>query len=76
MTKLTASHIRKHAPDADDTAVADILATGASIAEFEQAAVWARGDSDIVGDESHALTGRIRRVYEILTEGNRWAEEP
>lgn len=74
MTDLTASHIRKHAPDADDTAVADILATGASVAEFEQAVVWARGDDDVIGDDTHALTGRVRRVYELLTAGNRWED--
>ena len=43
-----------------------IRASGASVAEIEQALAWAAGESDVLGDEDHRLAGPIGQVYAIL----------
>lgn len=47
-----------------------ILATGASVAEIEQAQAWAQGETDVMGDLRRPLRGAVAAVYDILsTEG-------
>ena len=49
-----------------------ILATGATVAEIEEAQAWAAGESDVMGgDLARPLCGRVAAVYEILS-----TEEP
>jgi hypothetical protein len=48
-----------------------ILATGASLAEIEQAEAWAAGETDVMGDLQRPLRGPVAAVYEILS-----TEEP
>jgi hypothetical protein len=44
-----------------------ILATGATVAEIEQAQAWAAGESDVMGGElARPLSGAVAAVYEIL----------
>jgi len=45
-----------------------ILATGATVAEIEEAQAWAAGESDVMGgDLARPLCGRVAAVYEILS---------
>jgi len=48
-----------------------ILATGATVAQIEQAQVWAAGESDVMGNLERPLSGVVAAVYEILS-----TEEP
>ena len=49
-----------------------ILATGATVAEIEEAQAWAAGESDVMGAElERPLSGAVAAVYEILS-----TEEP
>jgi hypothetical protein len=43
-----------------------ILATGATLAEIEEAEAWAAGESDVLGDLERRLSGSVAAVYEIL----------
>jgi hypothetical protein len=44
-----------------------ILATGATLAEIEEAEAWAAGESDVLGDLERPLSGTVAAVYEILS---------
>jgi hypothetical protein len=57
------NELRDRVEDAKITAIVD---TGASLAEVEQALVWASGDSDLDNDLAHPLEGAVARVYDIL----------
>lgn len=49
-----------------------ILATGATVAEIEEARTWAAGESDVLGgDLERSLSGPVAAVFEILS-----TEEP
>ena len=49
-----------------------ILATGATVAEIEEARAWAAGESDVMGgDLARPLNGTVAAVFEILS-----TEEP
>jgi hypothetical protein len=49
-----------------------ILATGATVAEIEEAQAWAAGESDVMGgDLARPLSGPVAAVFEILS-----TEEP
>jgi hypothetical protein len=49
-----------------------ILATGATVAEIEEAQAWAAGESDVMGgDLARPLSGIVAAVFEILS-----TEEP
>jgi hypothetical protein len=51
----------------DATVHTAILATGASLAEIEQAMIMAAGAGEALGEAPHPLEGRVAAVYEILT---------
>ena len=56
----------------EDAKAKAILATGATVAEIEEAQAWAAGESDVMGgDLARPLCGRVAAVYEILS-----TEEP
>lgn len=59
----------------DDSKVAAIAATGATLAEVEEALVWAEGESDVLGKTDHPLSGGAACVYEILTAEEAYPEE-
>jgi hypothetical protein len=65
-------HILGQMPDAR---IAAILSTGATIAQLEEAAAWAAGENDVMGDMRRPITGPVAAVYEILTADEAFAEE-
>ncbi|MFP3943484.1 MAG: hypothetical protein ACLFWF_06310 [Alphaproteobacteria bacterium] len=52
--------------DIEDQKIVEILATGASHAELEQAAAYLLHEDDVMGELRRPLTGRAARVYEIV----------
>jgi hypothetical protein len=48
-----------------------ILATGATLAQIEEAQAWASGEADALGDLERSPSGRVATVVEILR-----SEEP
>jgi hypothetical protein len=53
--------------DTDESKIAEILAVQPTIWELEQAAIWHRGDGDVLGKQGHALSGKAARIFEILS---------
>ena len=60
--------------DVDERKVFDILALRPTVAEIEQAALWAAGDGDVLAKRGHSLTGTAAEVLDILTADQE--EEP
>ena len=58
-----------------DARIAAILATGATIEQLEEAAAWAAGESDVMGEMRRPVSGPVAAVYEILTADEALAED-
>jgi len=58
--------------DIDAHKVAEIVASGATIAELEEVAAHLALESDVMGELERPLTGRALRIYELV----RRDEEP
>ncbi len=52
--------------DISDHKVVEILGTGATLEELEEAAAWLAGESDVMGEERLPLAGAAAKVYEII----------
>lgn len=65
--KVTHDQVVQALGDVPDSRVAAILATGATLEEFEEAVAWAVGESDVVGELERPLAARVAAVYNILT---------
>jgi phosphoglycolate phosphatase-like HAD superfamily hydrolase len=66
---LTPQDVRHIVGDLDDAKIAAILATDATVEELEEAAAWASGESDVMGDLERPLEGVVATVYDILMTG-------
>jgi hypothetical protein len=64
--RATLHQIREMVGDNEDDKLEAILATGATLAEIEEALAWAAGESDVMGDLERPLVGRVAGVYEIV----------
>ena len=53
--------------DTDERKIAEILAVQPTIWELEQAAIWHRGDGDVLGKAGRPLSGKAAQVFEILS---------
>ena len=51
----------------DPARAAAIIASGATLEELIEAAAWAAGEREIMGEETRPATGPISIVYDILT---------
>jgi hypothetical protein len=56
----------------DDTILA-ILEIGASVEELEVVASYLRGEGNQVDRRGHAMTGKVARLYDILTADELYA---
>jgi hypothetical protein len=65
--QLTGQQIHDIVGDIEDTKVAAIIATGATLDDLEAAAAWAAGENDVMGDARHLASPTIAAVYDILT---------
>ena len=52
--------------DISDHKVVEILETGATLEQLEEAAAWLAGESDVMGEERLPLTGAAAKAYEII----------
>ena len=53
--------------DIGDDRVIAILKLEPSVAELEQAAIWAVGNGDVLSRSGHPMTEKIAAIVEILT---------
>jgi hypothetical protein len=59
--------------DIDDARIMDILALKPSLADLEEAAIWATGDGDVLAKSGRPLGGIAAAIVDILTADE---EEP
>ncbi len=63
----TRDDVERVVGDVDETTILEILALQPTLAEFEEAAVWSRGEGDTIGKAGHTLSGVSAQVFDILT---------
>jgi hypothetical protein len=61
--------------DIDDHKVVEILETGATYQDLEEAAAWIADEDDVMGELERSLSGTAARVYDIVTRGEPSKEE-
>lgn len=72
---LTAEQIVDIVGPLTDARIMAIIATGATVEEVEEAAAWADGENDVMGDLRIRATAPIAAVYDILTAEEKYAED-
>jgi hypothetical protein len=60
--------------DLNDAKVIEILNLQPTLAELEEALVWASGDGDVLGKQGRPMSGTVAAIVEILTADEE--EEP
>ena len=73
--RVTRAQVIEIAGRLDDFKIAAILETGASVEELEEAAAWATGESDVMGDMRLRPTPAVKALYDILTAEQKFPEE-
>jgi len=64
---LTRDEVESVLGPIDDVLVAEVIATGASLAELEQAWAWINADEAQINEFQPLPTGRVAAVIEILS---------
>lgn len=62
----TASDVRHVLGDLDDTTINKILSSNPSLGALGEAALWARGDGDLIAREHRELSAQAEAIAEIL----------
>lgn len=65
--QATAEDVRRMVGEVDDTVVVEILSNRPTLRELTDAAIWARGDGDLLARERKELSAAAVAVAEILT---------
>jgi hypothetical protein len=73
--KLTHKQIAGIVGDIDDICAAEIIATGATIEELEEAVAWAARESDVMGDLRLRGSSVVGKVYDLLTAEEKLGDE-
>jgi hypothetical protein len=73
---LTREDVISVAGEMADARIAAIIATGATLAELEEAVAFAAGENDVMGDMRRPAAGRVADVYDILTIEEAFEDEP
>jgi hypothetical protein len=73
--RITRDTIAETLDGVAEATIADILATGATVKEFEEAVAWASDESDVMGKAGRPVSGAVATIYEILVSREHW-EEP
>ena len=64
---ITTEIVSESLGEIGDAKLAALLATQATVEEFEEALAWASGESDVMGELEKRLDGAAALVYDILT---------
>lgn len=58
-----------------DARITAIVATGATMEQLEEAAAWAAGESDAMGELERPVSGPVAAIYDILTAEEVFSED-
>lgn len=72
-TRLTQTDVARIVGEVEDEQAVALIATGASVAELEEAALLAEGETDVLSEARVALSPKVAAAYDILTT---WGAEP
>ena len=72
---LTHEQINEVVGDIDGMRAAEIIATGATIEELEEAVAWAARESDVMGDLRLRGSPVVGKVYDLLTAEEKLGDE-
>ena len=72
---ITVDVIAESLGDIGDSRMAALIATNATVEEFEEALAWASGESDVMGEMEKRLDGAAALVYDILTLEEQYPED-
>lgn len=74
--KATHDEIQRLFGDISDSLTAEIIQSGATIAELEEVAAHLAQETDVMGELEKPLTGRALRIFTMLDqEADKWSEE-
>ena len=73
--RLTHEQIAHVVGRIDDAKAAAIIATGAALADLNEAAAWAAGESDVIGKLHRPASPVVAAVFDILTAERTFADE-
>jgi hypothetical protein len=65
--RATPADVRHVLGEMDDTSVAEILSAGPSFRDLYDAAIWARGDGDLIAREHRELSAGALAIADMLT---------
>jgi hypothetical protein len=71
---LGAEELRSVLGEVDDAKLIEVLKLQPTLAELEEAAIWATGNGDILAKGGRPMTGTVAAIIEILTADEE--EEP
>lgn len=70
---ITSTEVSRLFRGLGDEQIAEIIATGASLAELEQVAAIVDQMDDVIGELERPLSGAAAQVYDLLMEDPRFA---
>lgn len=74
--KATHDEIQRLFGDISDSLTAEIIQSGATIAELEEVAAHLAQETDVMAELEKPLTGRTLRIFTMLDrEAEKWQEE-
>jgi hypothetical protein len=68
--------LRRILGELDDETGTEIMMLGASVADVEEAAMWASGQGDVLGKLGHQLTGVAAEVFDLVSLDGAEEEAP
>ena len=68
MKRITRDDVIHSVRRADDAAIADIIATGATVDELAEAQAWIANDEPLMNAGKALPTGRVGQLIDILLE--------
>lgn len=76
LPKASRSDLTRVLGDLDDAQIAEILALRPTLAEVEQAALWAEGEGEVLSASGHTLSGVVAEIVDIVTADEEDDEPP
>jgi hypothetical protein len=72
----TRDDLRRILGELDDETITEIMMLGASVADVEEAALWASGQGDVLGKSGHPLAGVAAEVFDLVALEDAEEEAP
>lgn len=73
---VTSNDIKRLLGDVDAHTAAEIIQSGATLPELEQAAFHLTRQTDVMADRQQPLSGRALRIYELIRRSEEPLDEP